>query len=241
MNEIYRLRPVIDKTIEELTEPYLWFSRPTEYNDIEDANVIAFSNQNATVKDLFELIFENSEDLGKELSRLGMCCFTKYLPKATEWGRFPKGHNSIFIEYDKKILEEYFCTKYYLGNCFKEVQYKEHPIILESSDENGYDVLWEETENGKFYKSLRGDIARDPKLMDEFIIRFITTIHIRYRRQHEKRIILPYRVIQNAPQDVLGYKIKIPKESIRKIYYNRNTDESFVSTLKEMGFLTVKK
>ena len=29
MNEIYRLRPVIDKTIEELTEPYLWFSRPT--------------------------------------------------------------------------------------------------------------------------------------------------------------------------------------------------------------------
>ncbi|UVQ95112.1 hypothetical protein NXW23_11830 [Bacteroides caccae] len=108
MNEIYRLRPVIDKTIEELTEPYLWFSRPTEYNDIEDANVIAFSNQNATVKDLFELIFENSEDLGKELSRLGMCCFTKYLPKATEWGRFPKGHNSIFIEYDKKYLKNIF-------------------------------------------------------------------------------------------------------------------------------------
>ncbi len=241
MNEIYRLRPVNDKTIEELTEPYLWFSRPTEYNDIEDANVIAFSNQNTTVKDLFELIFGNSEDLGRELSRLGMCCFTKCLPKAIEWGHFPKGHNSVFIEYDKKILEEYFCAKYYLGNCFKEVQYKEHPIILESSDENGYDVLWEESENGKFYKSLRGDIALAPKLMDEFIIRFITTIHIRYRRQHEERIILPYRVIQTVPQNVLGYKIKIPKESIRKIYYNWNTDENFVSTLKKMGFLMVKK
>ena len=234
MNEIYRLRPVNCKTIEELTEPYLWFSRPTEYNDIEDANVIAFSNQNTTVKDLFELIFGNSEDLGKELSRLGMCCFTKCLPKATDWGHFPKGHNSIFIEYDKKILEEYFCAKYSLGNCFKEVQYKEHSIILESSDENGYDVL-------RSYKSLRGDIARDSKLMDKFIIRFITTIHIRYSRQHEERIILPYRVIQAVSQDVLGYKIKIPKESIRKIYYNRNTDENFVSTLKEMGFLMVKK
>lgn len=242
MNEIiYRLRPVSDKTIEELTEPYLWFSRPTEYKDSDDANIIAFSEENTTVKELFEQIFGNAEKLGEELSRLGMCCFTKCLPKATEWRRFPKGHNSIFIEYDKKILEKYFIEKYYLGNCFKEVQYKEHPIILESSDKNGYDVLWEETKDGEYYKSLRGDIARDQKLMDEFIMRFITTINIRYEKQDKERIILPYRAIQNAPQDVLGYRIKIPKESIRKIYYNRNTNENFVGTLKEMGFLMVEK
>lgn len=85
MNEIiYRLRPVSDKTIEELTEPYLWFSRPTEYKDSDDANIIAFSEENTTVKELFEQIFGNAEKLGEELSRLGMCCFTKCLPKATE-------------------------------------------------------------------------------------------------------------------------------------------------------------
>lgn len=241
MNEIYRLRPANDKTIEELTEPYLWFSRPICYKDVEDANVIALSDQNSTVKNLFEQIFGDAVELGKELSRLGMCCFTKCLPKATEWSLFPKGHNSIFIEYDKKILEEYFEQKYFIGNCFKGVQYKEHPIILESSDGNGYDILWEETEDGKFYISLKGDIARDQRLMDEFIMRFITTINIRYNKQKEERIILPYRILKNMSQYLLGYNIKIPKESIKKIYYNHKTCETYVSKLKETGFLILEK
>ena len=235
-NKIYRLRPVGDKTIEELTEPYLWFSRPTEYKDFEDANVIAFSEKNKTVKELFEQIFEDAKDLGKELSRLGMCCFTKYLPPSYKWKKFPQGHNAIFIEYDKKILKDHFSSKLYLGNCFKEITYKENPLILKSSDKNGYDVLWKETKDGKYYKSLRGDIGRDSKLMEEFILRFFTTINKHFHKQKEIRIILSYRIIKDYPEDVLGYKINIPKEAIKKIYYNQDTDTEFINSVQKMGF-----
>lgn len=57
MDKIYRLRPTNDKTLEELAEPYLWFSRPTKYKDVEDANVVAFSENNETVGDLFDRVF----------------------------------------------------------------------------------------------------------------------------------------------------------------------------------------
>lgn len=237
MSEIYRLRPVNDKTIEELTKPYLWFSKPTEYNDVEDANIIAYSNENETVKELFNRVFGDAVFLGKELKRLGICCFTKYLPKVSKWCKYPNGNNSIIIEYDKEILEEYFLTKFYIGNCFKDVQYKKDPLILQSSGENGYDVLWEETNDGKLYKSLRGDIERDEKLMDEFILRFITTINKRFKQQKETRIILPYRIVEKTPNNVLGYEIMIPKESIKKIYYSRTIDEKFLKRLQEMDFL----
>ncbi len=241
MDKIYRLRPANDKTLEELTEHYLWFSRPTEYKDFEDANVIAFSKKNETVKDLFDRVFGDAKILGTELSRLGICCFTKLLPEVPKWSKFPKGYNSIFIEYDKNLIEEYFLSNYYLGECFKDVQYKENPLVLQSSAENGYDVLWEETDDGILYKSLRGDIACDEKLMDEFILRFLTTINNRYEKQKETRIILPYRAVKDEPERSLGYKIVIPKESIIKIYYSANTDEEFIEKMNKMGFATEKK
>lgn len=238
MSRTYRLRPTNETTLSELSEPYLWFSKPTEYNDIEDANVIAFSEHNETVKDLFDRVFGNANTLGIELSRLGICCFTKSLPEVSKWCKFPKGNDAIFIEYDKKILEEFFIKEIALGDCFKEVHYEEQPLVLRSSDKNGYDVLWETTEDGQVYKSLRGDIARDQRLIDEFILRFITTINKRFKNQNEERVILPYRTIKDRPETDLGYKINIPKESIVKIYYTKKTDCYFVKMLKENGFKT---
>jgi hypothetical protein len=57
MNSIYRLRPFDEKTIDEFKNSYLWFSRPTEYNDISDSNVIAFIEHNESIKDSFDRIF----------------------------------------------------------------------------------------------------------------------------------------------------------------------------------------
>ncbi|MGL5013523.1 MAG: hypothetical protein ACRC6V_04415 [Bacteroidales bacterium] len=237
MNKIYRLRPTNETTLSELTEPYLWFSRPTEYRDVEDANVIAFSEENVTVKDLFDRVFGNDNTLGIELSRLGICCFTKSLPEVSIWGKFPKGNGAIFIEYDKEKLKDFFIKKFALGDCFKEVHYKEQPLSMISSDGNGYDVEWEKKEDGIFYKSLRGDIARNQKSMDQFILQFITTINKKFEDQNEERVILPYRAIKDKPRTDLGYKINIPKESIVKIYYTPKTDPSFVEKLEELNFI----
>ena len=77
--------------------------------------------------------------------------------------------------------------------------------------------------------------------MDEFILRFLTTINNRYEKQKETRIILPYRAVKDEPERSLGYKIVIPKESIIKIYYSANTDEEFIEKMNKMGFATEKK
>ena len=43
MNNIYRVRPANEYTIDELKNSYLWFSRPKGFKgDIDDANICAF-------------------------------------------------------------------------------------------------------------------------------------------------------------------------------------------------------
>lgn len=235
MNKIYRLRPASDETLEELETPYLWFSIPTGYKDKDDANVVAFCEKNETVRESFDRVFGNYQSFGQELSRLGICCFTKSLPGVSKWKKFPNGCDAIFVEYDKIKLEEHFLSLYNMGNCFKDVQYSDKPLLLESSTDNGYDVLWEETKYGKIYRSLRGDIERDPRLREQFIFKLLTKINAKFKIQKEMRIILPSN-IKSYSLNLKGYKIAIPRESIRKIYYNKHTDSEYVARLQKMGY-----
>ena len=123
MRSIFRLRPSNAKTIDELQNSYLWFSRPTEYNVSDDSNIIAFAETNEKVKESFNRVFENYKELGKEAGYSGICCFTESLPNVKDWKCFPKGYRGIFIEYDKEMLEQHFINFYGLGDCFKEVDY----------------------------------------------------------------------------------------------------------------------
>ena len=76
MNKIYRLRPADTNTVNELERGYLWFSKPTEYRDTEDANILACAEKNSTVKEIFNRLFGDYEDLGNELCHLGMSYVT---------------------------------------------------------------------------------------------------------------------------------------------------------------------
>ncbi|MDL2228600.1 hypothetical protein LJC30_06915 [Odoribacter sp. OttesenSCG-928-L07] len=233
-NRIFRLRPSNDLTIDELKNNYLWFSRPTEYKDQEDANIIAFAEANENIKDTFNRIFSNYIDLGEAVSLLGICCFAEHLPKKNEWKCFPKGHNGIVIEYDRDKLEKHFFDVFYLGDCFKKVEYVSDPIVIKSSTDAGYDVLWEIDENGCCYKSLKGDIERDTRDMDEFILKLLTRINIKYQIQHEHRIILNHRNIPETVQGLKGYQKQIPIDSILNIYVHPTTPKKFINDLRSV-------
>lgn len=233
MDKIYRLRPAQDTTIDELKSGYLWFSRPTGFSDIEDANLIAFTDKNENIKDAFDRVFSNHSFLAEELSYIGICCFTDILPKQEKWKRFPKGNKGIFIEYDKAKVEKYFVDKYYLGDCFKEVVYLDNQLLIESSTNEGYDVLWEIYEDGCLYLSIRGDIERDAKIMDQFIFKLLTRINSKYKEQKEYRIILSGARIPTKDLDIKGYKILIPSNFITRIYIQDTTPDIFVSELKK--------
>ncbi len=50
MSQVYRLRPSNDQTLDELKNNYLWFSRPSRYKDVADSNVVAFTENNESIK-----------------------------------------------------------------------------------------------------------------------------------------------------------------------------------------------
>ena len=173
--------------------------------------------------------------LRDELCHLGICCFTQALPLVSNWNKFPKGYNGIFIEYDKDAIEQYFLRKFALGDCFKKVIYSKNPLDLQSSSELNYDVLWEEDDDCKIYKSLRGDIEIDERLTDEFILRLLTRINSKFSQQNELRIILPYKMISRGENTVKGYEISIPKECILRIYVQKSTPRDFIKKLEQVA------
>jgi hypothetical protein len=204
MNEICRFRPSNDFTFDELSNNYLWFSCPAGFKDKYDSNVDAFIEQNKSIKDLFERIFKNYQQIGEIAKNIGICCFTTSLPPLDKWKCFPLGNlGGIFIEFNKSKIENHFSNEYGLGNCFKKIEYLNNPVIFKSYSEN--DIIWKKTNNGScLYKAL-SNIEKDPKLMDELFLKMFTRINCNFYFSH--------KTIGNN-----GYKIQIPRESIQKIY-----------------------
>lgn len=235
MSNVYRLRPSTQRTIEELTENYIWFSRPCEFNDNDDANIVAFAEANENIKQALNRVFASYSTFAEQISLSGICCFSKSLPEFNVWKKFPGGNSGIFIEYDKEKLEEHFICRYGIGNCFKDVEYLLDQLTFRSSTEQGYDVLWTiDDDGGLIYKSLEGSVMRDPRDMEKFLFKLLTRINIRYSIQNETRIILGGRNIPASSPGTKGYKISIPADFITKIYSHPNTPQDFVDELQRV-------
>jgi len=228
MSYIYRLRPSNTLTLDEITNNYLWFSRPTEFKDVDDSNVMSFMEINETLGDALNRIFGHFMDVAKEVSKNGICCFTETLPSIEDWSKFPKGHNGIFIEYRKDILEDFFARHFGIGDCFKKVDYLLNPLYFKSS--SNYDVLWKTNEDGELYISLK-EFERNDRLRDELFLRMFTRINYKYQDQKELRIILGGRNIPDKSEGLSGYKIPIPKEAINMIYAHPKTPDTVISHL----------
>lgn len=231
---IYRLRPSNDYAINELEEGYFWFSKPTGFNDTEDANVISFIEQNSTIEEVLRRRFSEI-DLIRDFSlNMGICCFTKELPSKSKWKKFPKCYNGIAIEFDKEKLLNHFASSYGLGDCFKTVDYLKSPTIFKSYSE--HDILWEEYEDGCLYKSLR-EIITDPKTLDKFFLKMFTRLSDKYKNQNEQRILLKNKLVEEFGGEIYenGYKIRIPKDAIKRIFFKANTPVEFVAKMKKLN------
>lgn len=233
MSVIYRVRPANPKTIEELTKPYLWFARPTTYKDTEDANISSFIKNNEPIAEALERLFIDKEKLSQNAALSGICCFTKGVPAAMAMRFFPGAAKGVVIEYYKKCLEKHFVDTKGIGDCFKNIKYTDNPTIFETS--SGYHILWQKIGKAKFYKSVSG-IFRDPKETDHFFVRMFTTIAKKYRGQREQRIILAGRNIPDKAAGLLGYEIEIPKEAIKCVHVQKNSDTEIVQQIKDLGF-----
>lgn len=233
MSEIFRIRPANSFLIEELEESYLWFSRPSEFNDTEDSNVFSFIEKNETIKSSFIRLFSNYNEIVTLASTIGVCCFTNSLPEKQLWKKFPKGYNGVLIKYDKSIIEKQFQINFGLPDCFKKVEYFPVPTLFKKYSE--HDILWEITKNGELYKSLI-DIEKDEKLRDELFLKIFTRIKDKYSYQNEYRIILSGNNIPNKSSEIDGYKVSIPKTATLAIYIHPNTPDPILNKINSLDF-----
>lgn len=232
MEHIYRLRPCNDNTIDELSNSYLWFSKPGCFNDVEDANIgLYVENNEIILKALSQVYNEDGiEEIIKKMPHIGICCFTTKQPNNMVRANFPNGKFSICIQFDKNAVEDYFeKSRYAIAPCFKYVTYVKNPIIIVTDGQ--YHYLAEEDERGYLYKSIK-DLLIHPRYIDKFFFYLLTRINNKYKAQEEARIILTGHNIKSFDNSVYGYKIPIPSSCIKSIIIYNDIPNEYVERLK---------
>ena len=234
MSSIYRLRPYNKKTIGELSDAYLWFSKPSAFKDVEDSNVQLMISKNDILKRAFSLVLNKDglEELQQKLKHIGICCFTAELPSIKDRRYIPNGKRSICIEYDKEKLVSYFHNSIGMPDCFKEVMYSNEPIKIEKDGD--YHILMHKDENGEYYESILGMKFEPKRFFENLLFFLLTRINERYKNQKEWRIIWAgFRINENED---LGYHVNIPENCIKCVYIYPDAPADFVKALTSLGY-----
>ena len=240
MECVYRLRPINDKTIEELQNNYLWFSKRCGFKDVEDANVGAFMCDTPQIQKGFELFLNEKglADFIRLMDDVGICCFTKDLPQDNELKEFPNGNKSLCIEYNKAVLEDFFFNEIYaMHNPFKEVEYAEKPTIIKTDGE--YHIMTKNIPGGEVYESIY-TLFNDPKRIDELVWLLLTRLNIKFYKQKELRIIIGGRNLGNVEDQGTGYNVQIPEGAISRVFLYKDPGEDFFHQLLNIPILQKK-
>lgn len=236
----YRLRPMNDLTIDELDNHYLWFSKRAGFKDKYDANIGAFIMDTPQIEKGLQLRYtkEGINELVRQMDNIGICCFTKKLPSPNTLHKFPKGKQSICVEYNKDIIEDFFLNSIYaLAYPFKNVVYSEEPTKIES--DGSYHILTKKHKNGYEYSSINA-IFSDVRKEDKLFELLLTRVNIKYKKQKEMRIILGGRNLDYFDVSQAGYKIEIPQEAISKVILINNPNPSFRQKLERIDSIKNK-
>ncbi len=236
----YRLRPMNNLTIDELNNHYLWFSKRSGFKDKYDANIGAFIEDTPQIERGLQLIYteEGINEIVRQMDNIGICCFTKKLPQRNNLTYFPNGTRSICIEYNQRLLEDFFLkSKFALAYPFKNVIYCKEPTKIES--DGSYHILTKKHKDGCEYSSIMS-IFSDIRKVDKLFELLLTRINGRYSKQKEMRIILGGRNWEYLDVSQPGYKIEIPVDTISKVYIFTDPNSSFCQELEKLDYLKDK-
>lgn len=219
---IYRVRPANAKTVEELREPYLWFSKPSGFaGDEYDANIEAFvqscdllrSALNQGLNDLgIRKLYEKSKDVG-------ICCFTRMLPNSPRvLQHFPSKKCSVVVEFDEKKMCDYFCGHYYLKRSFLDVVYCQQPLKFEM--ESGIICIRENIgADGFRLLNVNSELKQDfQKGLEKIYRLLLSRLSSTFKKQQEARIVLARPDLYKLASIGNGYKVLIPHNLITAVY-----------------------
>ena len=170
------------------------------------------------------------------MKHIGICCFTKDIPKNCSREIFPRGWKSVCIEYDKDMLADYFMNDLGMPNCFKEVVYSDDPVKV--VNDGDYHLLMRKDENGELYESIM-EMKRNPdRFMEKLLFFLFTRINHKFIGQKELRII--WAGFRTIASDDKGYTVHIPKDCIKCVHVYQKTPKWFITAIKKIE-LDIKK
>ena len=240
---LFRLREATDITISELETPHLYFSTPNAYKDKNDANIWGFIESDDNIYETFNKFLndEGIKHLANRLRSIGICCFTTDIPIGKAKSKFLNWRKPICIEYDPVLVENAFAKNkngivpFHVG----AVSYHNEPLIFEKDKESSWHILWEESEFGIMYKSLRS-ISLADREFDDLIRKMFTRLSNKYSYQKEVRFIS--RPLSETNSNIEGVKLYIPDEAIRRVLVHKSVDKNseFMRKLNSIAHLKDK-
>ncbi len=233
MEKIYRVRPIDDNTLSELTTPYLWFSKPKYFEDENDANIRAFVNNDNLVANALRRKYDEKEldELIDQMQDIGICCFTDSLPDKNSLNIFLRGINGICVEYNKEVLEDWFRQgiPYYIPCGFMGVEYFSNGAEIEKCDD--YHYLKKRGDDYCVYCSIT---HLDKREFNNFMFKVLLNKSTEYENEREQRLILGPMNFEYLDKRGKGYRIEIPQEAICAVHVYNEDDRAFLGNLDEV-------
>lgn len=214
---LYKYSRINLNLINSLSDQYLFFSNPNNFNDPFDSNLnylldkkILWSSGNSKLEDAIKTT----------KNRLGICCFSESHDNLHMWSHYADSHTGLCIGYDIDVIEEYF-SKNSIGISAKRINYINTPLIYSNHgfyglDENGIQHFYKANPNSMW------DLKYLDKAVENLVLQKNEAI---WKNEREHRMIAhPFALQTGTANNIIeairsqGFKIKLPKQAVSSIY-----------------------
>jgi len=104
-DSVFKYFSLNEYNFESLENKYLFFSKPTDFNDPYDcsSDLISFINKNSKSKIRHK---QKEKAFSENLNKIGICCFSRKNDSILMWSHYASNHKGFCVEYATNIDEE---------------------------------------------------------------------------------------------------------------------------------------
>ena len=224
---------------ESFEQRYFWFSKPTNFNDPFDSNMVllkAFEKSNEIFEQRFDENITLYDYIKDSTDNFGVLCFTKEteVGKIGDkgfnnlhfWSHYADSHKGLSIGFDKELVEHYYSDKLRCKASLSMVNYLKMPINIDN-----YDFIRNKEDNYTITQRISRIFGayRDEKNIDAFFQQVLLFKDARiWSNENEFRIVLAGRALNGLKEsnpftsvdfdvfDKNGYRLPYPEGNIIK-------------------------
>lgn len=183
---IFKYYSVNDFSFDSLKKKYLYFSKPTDFNDPFDCstNLISFINENSKNKTRHK---RKEKTFAEKLNHIGICCFSRLNDSILMWSHYASSHKGYCVEYKTNIrenginpLDVNYISIFKKSNYFDKATESIVHLIYSKSSEWSY-----ENELRSLKTHLKGDKERKIKYQDTDIQAIYFGINIEEKTKNQ--------------------------------------------------------